>query len=273
MQVHKVAVISLTALMLLACSDDDGPVSITCTTTLILAANPLRAQIGVDAIPTGFDAANSAGCEASQPVTGLRFVLDGPGGMQVAEVPFNPPRSRFGIPLPGTDEVPVVDAALTPGTYTREVQALVLAGSPWVLEGFDDVELYRGNSQQQAALDAAREQWAEQALTRYRYTARWTCFCAEDFVAEVAVEVQDGAVQSVSFTDPQRQGVVPSPERFRTMEGMFGYVQDAIYDDVANLNASYDAQQGFPSSVYIDPNAMMADEEYGFAINAVTATR
>ncbi len=273
MHINKAAVISLMALMLLACSDDDGPVSISCTSTLIQAADPLRAQIGVDAIPSGFDAANTGSCESSQPVTGLRFVLNGPGGMQVAEVPFNPPRTRFDIPLPAADEVPVVDAALTPGSYSREVQALVRSGSPRVIEGFEDVELYRGNSQQQAALDAAREQWADQALTRYRYTARWTCFCTPDFVAEVAVEVREGVVQSVSFTDPQQMGAVPSPERFRTMEGMFRYVQDAIYDDVANMNASYDPQRGFPSSVYIDPNAMMADEEYGFAINTVTATQ
>lgn len=123
-------------------------------------------------------------------------------------------------------------------------------------------------SEIQAVLNQAKNQWSEQGGDSYRYTARWNCFCPEDYVAAVDVEVIDNAVNSVRFAEATRTGEVPDPERFRPIEGMFEYVQAAIDAKAAGINAAYDPARGYPQSVFIDQDERIADEEFGFSISS-----
>ena len=49
---------------------------------------------------------------------------------------------------------------------------------------------------------------------------------------------------------------------FRTIDGLFDLIQEAISGDAALISAEYDSQRGFPGTIYIDFDERLADEEY-----------
>ncbi len=120
----------------------------------------------------------------------------------------------------------------------------------------------------QSTLKAAQARWTQQADSDYAYAARWNCFCPESYTALVDVVVRGDVVDSVRYREVTRMGQVPDPERFRPVEGMFAYVQEAIDGDAAAIIAEYDDERGYPGYVFIDPDDRIADEEYGFAIES-----
>jgi len=247
-----------------------GPLDAQCISTLAYATEPIRVVIGEGKVPTAYDGINVGGCDFTKPITKLTIVLEGPGGRQTVEVPFATPVTNVGFPLPAEIDVPVVDAGLTPGEYTRTVTAHTADGDSKELEGFQPIKLVRVDTDAQADLDPAKAWWAEHGPASYTYIGQWQCFCMTDWTAQVLVEVRNGEVVSVRFADTGNKAEVPDPERFGTMERMFEYVQDAIDRGAARIDADYDDVLGFPREVFIDYDEMMADEEQGFFISDVT---
>ncbi|HEU0021543.1 MAG TPA: DUF6174 domain-containing protein [Dehalococcoidia bacterium] len=46
-------------------------------------------------------------------------------------------------------------------------------------------------------------------------------------------------------------------------------LQDAIDRDAASIRVNYDSRLGYPVSIAIDYNTMMADEELGFSVSGL----
>ncbi len=119
----------------------------------------------------------------------------------------------------------------------------------------------------QAALLQSQERWEQSGITDYVYSGAWTCFCPEEYLAETRVSVSGGEVTEVRSA-AQNSGTVPAPERFVPIEGLFALIQNAIAQDAAEIEVSYDETYGYPSRLFIDYDDRMADEEESFAISS-----
>lgn len=128
-----------------------------------------------------------------------------------------------------------------------------------------------GDTALQAELRAAQKQWEQAGSDDYSYVGRWLCFCPPEYTDPVDVEVRAGEVTRVRYRDPGSLGAVPDPERYRSVEGMFAYIQDAIEAGAASIDASYDGAYGYPVDVFIDRDERIADEEYGFRLEMLEA--
>ena len=78
-----------------------------------------------------------------------------------------------------------------------------------------------------------------------------------------------GKVTTVSLAAPN-VGTIPAPERFVPIEGLFALIQNAITQNAARIEVSYDETYGYPAELFIDYDERMADEEDRFTINSFT---
>ena len=53
-------------------------------------------------------------------------------------------------------------------------------------------------------------------------------------------------------------------QRYKTVDQLFAAVHSINKDSVASFNVEFDSTYGYPASFYVDPNAQIADEEYGY---------
>ena len=276
-------IIALFTLLIAACGVEPSPgatpdptttstsapaveITANCLSTAAYSLEHIVAVIGVDPVPTAFDAINGGSCQLSEPISELRITLTGANGSQVA-VYAMPGASEFGTPLPDQGG-PTLLATLAPGRYERTVVAVAADGREAEVQGFEPVILVYDTSTTQAQLLRAESRWERSSIRAYTFTIAWSCFCLPEYVAEVDVEVQDGQVLNLSFVDPKFAGQeVPNPERFRTIDGLLAVVQGAIDSDAASIRADFHEQLGYPVEVFIDYEAMMADEEQGFSVS------
>ncbi len=121
----------------------------------------------------------------------------------------------------------------------------------------------------QAALLQAQERWEHSRIADYSYTGAWTCFCPEEYRADTQVTVGGGKVTTVSSAAPN-VGTIPAPERFVPIEGLFALIQNAITQNAARIEVSYDETYGYPAELFIDYDERMADEEDRFTISSFT---
>ncbi len=119
----------------------------------------------------------------------------------------------------------------------------------------------------EAALLQAQERWASSGNTGYTYTGAWTCFCPQEYLADTRVIVEGGQVTAVESADPGFD-TIPAPERFVPVEGLFALVREAIDQNAARIEVSYDETYGYPVDLFIDHDERMADEETRFAISS-----
>ncbi len=80
----------------------------------------------------------------------------------------------------------------------------------------------------QATLLRHQDRWERSGITDYDYTGAWSCFCPQEYLADVAVTVRGGVVTSVAFAGEEFTVVPPSPERFVPVEELFALLQDAV---------------------------------------------
>lgn len=97
-----------------------------------------------------------------------------------------------------------------------------------------------------------------------------SCFCMTDYTRPITYKVVDGVVQTGSLTYSDDNTTVSSDitMNFYTVEGAFDLIDSAIEEHVTSLMVSYDELTGYPKSVSIDYNEMIADEEkyYTFTV-------
>lgn len=122
----------------------------------------------------------------------------------------------------------------------------------------------------QENLNEARARWDLMAPDYYTYRFNWSCFCIQDFTAAMTVTVELGEVTKVIRVEDGQ----PVSEEFRddfvTVDALFDRVQDAIDQGAASIRAKFDPESGLPTEVFIDFQAIMADEELGWNASDVT---
>jgi hypothetical protein len=269
-----IAVIALFALAIAACGVDpsgnnppsEKPVTVTCLTTEAYALEHIVAVIGQDPVPTAFDAINSGSCETSERIVKLHLSLVGDSDTQDVVIELPSPSTTFAIPLADAAGVPTIQAPLQTGRYERHVVGVTADGRQVVIPGFEPVILVAGRTTMQANLFRAQSRWDRAGVSAYTYTFETMCFCPEEIRTATDVQVLDAEIIDLSFVDPKFVDEVPFQERFKTIDELLALVQDAIDRSAASIRAEFHPELGYPVDVFIDYEAMMADEEFGFLV-------
>ena len=243
-----------------------------CITTEAYANEYLMAVIGQDPVPTAYDAINGGGCDFPIAVHAVRVELTSGEHSQTVDVRLPQPARNIGIPFNDLD-VPVINADLPDGRYARRVAALAWVRNSEVemeIPGFEDVYLVRDIDSQQAHLFRNHGIWERRGLVNYDFTGAWVCVtCDEFYVATAAVSVRDGAVTSVSSADPNI-AVIPVPERFIPIAGLFDLLQTAVDEGAHNIDVNYNDEYSYPTFFFINYDDEVEDEERGFTVRSFT---
>lgn len=114
-----------------------------------------------------------------------------------------------------------------------------------------------------------REKWDSMGVAHYRFELTISCFCPFMDVMPVTVEVKGG--QIVSLTDVNGQ---PLSEEFRasfekaaTVEGLFAVAEENL-SNADQVDVTYDAKYGFPTSIVVDRIKMAVDDEIAYYVGA-----
>lgn len=114
-----------------------------------------------------------------------------------------------------------------------------------------------------------REKWDSMGVAHYRFELTISCFCPFMDVMPVTVEVKGG--QIVSLTDVNGQ---PLSEEFRasfekaaTVEGLFAVAEENL-SNADQVDITYDAKYGFPTSIVVDRIKMAVDDEIAYYVGA-----
>ncbi len=118
-----------------------------------------------------------------------------------------------------------------------------------------------------------RSLWALTGFDSYSYRFRWECFCGDGMTRTVDVVVFRNELASV--TDVETGTVLDETRltRYRKMEGLFDFIAEARRQDPAEMRVAYDPVFGYPTEVYVDYVAGLADDEIGFRVYELSGLR
>ncbi len=115
-------------------------------------------------------------------------------------------------------------------------------------------------------LKAAEALWKRKQPVHYAYQLQRSCFCPPEYTQPIAIRVFKGKIQQVTLQSGQPLPADRKAEA-KTINQLFGIIRDAIKREAASVEVKYDAQYGFPSSISIDLEKMMADEEVYYSVS------
>ena len=110
-------------------------------------------------------------------------------------------------------------------------------------------------------LEASRNRWAAQHLSRYDFTFEQFCFCA--LPGPLRVSVRDGTVVSATVIST---GTSVDTQYIPTVDGLFALIERGITSHVAVLRVTYDPTRGFPVEIYSDGSPHIADDEVTYTV-------
>mmetsp|Transcript_6517 Transcript_6517/g.12676 ORF Transcript_6517/g.12676 Transcript_6517/m.12676 type:complete len:398 (+) Transcript_6517:270-1463(+) len=127
-------------------------------------------------------------------------------------------------------------------------------------------------------LDKARTRWYSLNVTDYDYRYSMSCECLDSVSTPKNVQVRDGTIQSVEYAynfDPSADPTVPPEaiDSIQTVPELFDTIQAAIDGGASKINVQYDRNYGHPTSVRIDYDETMADEEFNARTDALIDIR
>lgn len=108
----------------------------------------------------------------------------------------------------------------------------------------------------------ARERWEAAGPPDYRFVVRRDCFCGT--TGSFVVEVEDGvtvAARRLETGEPvELLGDLPS------VEGLFDLLEAALARSADRVLAEFDEDLGFPTSIDVDPDFQVSDDEVSYRI-------
>lgn len=98
----------------------------------------------------------------------------------------------------------------------------------------------------------------------YEFEQRFLCFCVEPAGRFQRILVRNDSIISVTDVANGEPLTAEKYSLFKTVPRLFAFANSVDPDSVAELRVSYDDVYGYPTEVYIDYDARLADEEIGF---------
>lgn len=121
-----------------------------------------------------------------------------------------------------------------------------------------------------STLEANRALWSASRPAAYRYRFQWVCFCVQEHIRVVDITVANRSILSVVDAETREPLSGPAAAQYRTIDGLFDFVQESIDYPAASIQAAFDPHLGYPSQAYVDYVAGIADEEMGFRVFALS---
>ncbi|WP_163834176.1 DUF6174 domain-containing protein [Spartinivicinus ruber] len=109
--------------------------------------------------------------------------------------------------------------------------------------------------------------WYKDNYSNYTYIYRYFCFCAESGKS-FTVDVRDNEVKKVTYTDTNQEVPESHMSMFDTIDGLFADLVKAN-KSAHKINVQFNKRFGNPSSVYIDYDPRIADEETAYSIDQI----
>ncbi|MFM1912671.1 MAG: hypothetical protein RIR51_509, partial [Bacteroidota bacterium] len=107
------------------------------------------------------------------------------------------------------------------------------------------------------------KKWESLKINNYQFEYTHNCFCSEEYRGPFKIEVKNGEVFSVNGVLGNGNSWVQLP----TIDSLFQFVEKSQLGNYETLTVKYDPNYGFPTDFWIDPNKMIADEEFGFSLS------
>ncbi|RJP48212.1 MAG: hypothetical protein C4583_14715 [Anaerolineaceae bacterium] len=118
-------------------------------------------------------------------------------------------------------------------------------------------------------LDQNRARWDSAGVTHYTFQLTVSCFCPFAEIMPITVEVQDGKI--VSMRDVNGEAVEGESRQYieeaATVEGLFTIAEENLAN-ADQVEVTYDAQYGFPTSIVVDRIKMAIDDEIAYYARA-----
>ena len=124
---------------------------------------------------------------------------------------------------------------------------------------------------QQQQLNDSQKKWESKNIRDYQYTFNWGCFCPPEHNKPVIISVRNGVLASVKYADNSAPVDKSNYSRYRTIEGLFEFIQDAINKKAYKMEISYDDKLGYPTFASIDYSQLLMDEEMSFKSGGLVA--
>jgi hypothetical protein len=119
--------------------------------------------------------------------------------------------------------------------------------------------------------------WRSARPARYRALVERVCFCTLEGRGPVEVDVSvlvPGGMETVDDRRYVGSGVRVASnmaQYFPGVEGLFGVVVRAIADDAHVVEVQYHSTMGYPTRIYVDLRATLADDEVEYLTRSVAA--
>ncbi len=116
-----------------------------------------------------------------------------------------------------------------------------------------------------ALLMQNRAMWNRIGATRYRMLEGVRCYC--NLAHLVSIEVLDDQIISIRDVWSGAEVAGPLPDNYRTIDGIFDLIEDAIRTQADRISVTYGPDVGAPLEVYVDYDRALQDEEIGYSIS------
>ena len=87
-----------------------------------------------------------------------------------------------------------------------------------------------------------------------------------DYISPVTITVEDGVISHVIYNETQILVPVDKLSRYKTIDDLFSFIQDAYNENAHQISIRYDPHHGYPFEGSVDYVEMIVDEEKGFEI-------
>ena len=111
--------------------------------------------------------------------------------------------------------------------------------------------------------EANKEKWENTSILDYSFILTVSCYCTEEYIRPKTVLVRGGEilkVNNIAYSEEMHWGIF-------SINDLFKEIEKASNQNVAILETTYDSFYGFPTSLYIDRDERIADEEMGYSIS------
>ena len=114
-----------------------------------------------------------------------------------------------------------------------------------------------------------RVKWSSTGISNYQYTFQRICFCPADDTAKVSITVYNNSVDSIRRVSDGKL-IKPSSTGIYTIKQLFSLIQDADNKGADRLSVTYDDELGYPTSIDIDYEKALADDEVSIKISGLS---
>ncbi|SJM92177.1 DUF6174 domain-containing protein [Crenothrix polyspora] len=120
-------------------------------------------------------------------------------------------------------------------------------------------------------LQAAEIKWQKNRPIHYSYWLQRTCFCPREYNSPIEIRVLNESVQKAML--PLDHDLLPlvRMDEALTIKDLFAVIHKALAKKAAKIDVKYDWRYGYPTSIAIDWDKMIADEETYFTAKYLKA--